>query len=41
MATDFLLTVPPADDPQVVVIPAGISDLQSFRDWAYSDDFPG
>ncbi|MEX0700996.1 MAG: Uma2 family endonuclease [Planctomycetales bacterium] len=37
MATNSLATL---DDPEVVVIPAGISDLRSFRDWAHSDDFP-
>ncbi|MEX1096696.1 MAG: Uma2 family endonuclease [Planctomycetales bacterium] len=37
MATVSLSTL---DDPEVLVIPAGIRDLRSFRDWAHSDAFP-
>lgn len=42
MATGSLATAShaPLDDDGVVVIPAGISDLESFRDWAHSDAFP-
>ncbi|MEX0717851.1 MAG: Uma2 family endonuclease [Planctomycetaceae bacterium] len=37
MAANALATL---DDPEAVVIPAGITDLRGFRDWAHSDDFP-
>ncbi|MEX0715747.1 MAG: Uma2 family endonuclease [Planctomycetaceae bacterium] len=37
MTTAFFAT---PDSPDVVVIPAGITDLRSFRDWTHSDDFP-
>lgn len=36
MATNSVTAI----DDRTVVIPAGITDLHCFRDWAHSDDFP-